>query len=155
VSSWISLAGWILLSAAVALLGGYANSYSVYDWYPQLQKPSFNPPSWVFAPVWTTLYAVMAVAAWRVNSRVPLGHPAILAYWVQIALNLAWSVLFFGMREIGWALADIAALLAAIGAAITLFFRVDRAAALLMIPYFWWVSFAAVLNYEIWRLNPS
>lgn len=148
------LAAFLLLVALVSAAGGWATSSSVGTWYAALAKPSFNPPGWVFGPVWTVLYAMIAVAGWRLWRRGgPASRRALTAWYVQLVLNLAWSFLFFGGRMIGWALAEIVLLAAAIAAAIALAWRVDRMAAWLLVPYLAWVSFATLLNAALWRLN--
>lgn len=149
------LAGFVLLNAAVSALGGWATAGSVGDWYPALAKPSFNPPSWVFAPVWSALYLMIAIAGWRAWRRGPGRRErlALTVYAVQLVLNLSWSLVFFGARLIGPALAVIVALLAAILVNAWLFWRIDRAAGALLLPYAAWVAFATVLNAALWRLN--
>ncbi len=124
-------------------------------WYQDLQKPAFNPPDWVFAPVWTTLFIAMAVAAWRVwrrGGRAGAGRELAL-YGLQLALNLGWSALFFGLREIGWALVEILVLFVAIAATTVLFWRRDRVAGLLFLPYLAWVAYATLLTAALWTLN--
>lgn len=140
---------------AVAALGGAATASSVGTWYQALAKPAFNPPDWVFAPVWSLLYLTIALAGWRVwRRRARAGARAALAvYALQLALNLGWSLVFFGARQIGAALVEIALLLAAIAATQVLFYRVDRPAAWLLAPYAGWVAFAALLNAALWHLN--
>ena len=149
------LAGFVLLCLAVSALGGLATSSSVGTWYQTLAKPSFNPPDWVFAPVWTTLYIFMAISGWRVwrtpNSQ--LRTHALRVFYVQLVLNLLWSFLFFGMQEIGLALVEIIALLAAIVVTMVLFSRIDRPAGMLFLPYSIWVAFASLLNSALWVLN--
>ena len=148
---WLALAGWIALCVSGGLIGGLATSADT-AWFAALRKPSWNPPSWVFAPVWTTLYVMMGVAAWRVWRR-RTRNAALWLFAVQLALNFAWSFIFFSAREIDLAFAEIVVLWAFIAATIIAFSRVDRAAAWLMGPYLAWVSFAAVLNGTIVRLN--
>lgn len=151
---YAGLAVFIAINFAVSALGGWATAASVGTWYPTLAKPAFNPPNWIFAPVWSALYLMIAIAAWRVWRRG--GGEARLAltvYAVQLALNLSWSFVFFGARLIGPALAVIAALLAAILANAFLFWRIDRVAGALLVPYAAWVSFATLLNAALWRLN--
>ncbi len=139
---------------AVAALGGWATSTSVETWYTTLNKPSFNPPNWLFGPVWSVLYAMMGLAAWRVwlqDGRLfsaPLG-----IFAVQLLLNLAWSVLFFGLRAPAAALADLVLLIAAVALTIRLFAPRDRIAAWLLAPYLAWITFAATLNLAIVMLN--
>jgi tryptophan-rich sensory protein len=146
---------FLVLCLAVAALGGAATASSVGNWYPTLAKPAFNPPNWIFAPVWTALYFMMAVAGWRVWRRDGLRRArwALTLFALQLALNLAWSILFFGMHSIGAALIEIVVLLLAILATALAFWRRDRAAGMLFVPYAAWVAFAAVLNAAIWRLN--
>ena len=150
-----ALAGFVALCLAVAAAGGAATATSVTTWYAGLAKPAFNPPNWVFAPVWTALYLMIALAGWRVwrrRARAEARHA--LALWaLQLALNLCWSLVFFGARMIGAALAEIAVLLAAILATAALSWRIDRTAALLLAPYAAWVAFATLLNAALWRLN--
>jgi tryptophan-rich sensory protein len=149
------LGGLVVLCLVVAALGGAVTASSVDTWYVALAKPAFNPPGWVFGPVWTVLYLLMAFAAWRVwrlgaasEARVALG-----AWGIQLALNLCWSFIFFGARMIGVALAEIIVLLAAILVTAILFWRIDRLAGALLVPYAAWVAFAVVLNAALWRLN--
>ena len=104
---WIVLAGFIAICLLAGALGGWVTSQSVAEWYPALNKPAWNPPAWVFAPVWTTLYVMMAVAAWLVWKKAPRGSGvrlALVLFFVQLALNCLWSFLFFGARSPGWAL---------------------------------------------------
>jgi len=147
-------AAFVAINAAVSALGGWATATSVGTWYQALAKPAFNPPDWVFAPVWSALYLMIAVAGWRVWRR---GggqmRPELAVYALQLALNLAWSFVFFGARLIGPALVVIAVLLAVIAANAALFSRIDRLAGALLVPYAAWVSFAALLNAALWRLN--
>ena len=142
----------IALVVAAASVGGL---FGVGDWYRSLAKPSWNPPNWIFGPVWSTLYLMMAVAAWLTwmkRSAQAVGLPLGL-YALQLALNAAWTAIFFGAHQMGWAFAEIAVLDALILACVITFWPVSRSAALLMVPYFAWVSFAALLNLTLWRLN--
>ena len=122
------------------------------EWYASLRKPSWNPPSWIFGPVWAALYTMMAVAAWLVWRR---GGPrrALALYGVQLALNAAWTPIFFGLKMPGPAFVEILLLLAAIVITARAFARTSLAAALLLAPYIAWVAFAAFLNFTLWRLN--
>jgi len=147
--SWNSLLCFLVVTFAVAMLGAIAKPDA---WFEALNKPAFNPPNWLFAPVWTLLYAAMAVAAWRVYVR--RGFDVALVLWVmQLGLNGAWSPLFFGAHAIVLALLDLAVLLAAVVATAVLFLRRDRVAGLLLLPYAAWVGFATLLTFAIWRLN--
>lgn len=127
------------------------------DWYMSIEKPSWNPPGWVFGPVWSTLYLLMAVAAWRVWVRYGFrGAAAGLSFFfIQLVLNGLWSQIFFGMQLIGWAFVELLFLLAAIITTTFLFYKKDRIAAWLLYPYIAWVSFAGYLNFTIWTLNQA
>jgi translocator protein len=152
---WGTLVLWLLAVLAVGWIGSIVTLPKIPTWYASLAKPWFTPPDWVFGPVWTTLYVLMAIAAWRV-SRVPraLRPPGTMAIFVsQLALNAIWSPVFFGLEALRLALAVIISLFAAIVATLVAFGRVDRCAALLMAPYLAWVGYAAVLNAAIDALN--
>jgi tryptophan-rich sensory protein len=149
--SILGLAGWLALSFAAAAVG---RRFEPGPWYAALAKPAWTPPSWVFPPVWAALYLLMGIAAWLIwrtggaRSRRPLA-----LFAVQLALNAAWSWLFFGEHRIGAALLDIVLLWVAIRMTASGFFRVRPAAGVLLLPYLAWVTFAAALNASIWRLN--
>jgi translocator protein len=153
--SILALLGFLAAVFVVGAIGNVFTSAGMPDWYMSLEKPAFNPPSWVFGPVWTALYIAMAVAAWLVwrDAGFDGARAALTLFFVQLALNLAWSGIFFALREPGWAFVEIVALWAAILATMILFFRHSTWAGALLVPYLAWVSFAAVLNFEIWRLN--
>jgi len=121
-------------------------------WYAGLIKPSFNPPNWVFAPVWTLLYLLIAIAGWRIWQR-DSRSAAMTAWFIQLGLNFIWSPVFFGAHRIGLALAIIVALLAAILSFIATAWPRDRVASWLFVPYAAWVTFATALNAAVWRLN--
>ena len=148
----LALLGFLVLCLGVGALGGWATSQAVVEWYPTLVKPSWQPPAWLFGPVWTVLYIMMAVAAWLVW-RAGNARAALMLFGGQLLLNLAWSFLFFGARSPGLALLDIAALWLAIAATIFAFSFKSRIAAFMMVPYLCWVSFATALNAAIWTLN--
>ena len=146
----------IALPLVVGGLSGYATAGGVSTWYPTLVKPSFNPPAWVFGPVWTLLYIMMGVAAflvWRQGLVAEGARLALAAFVIQLVLNGLWSILFFGLQTPGWALVEIILLWLAIVATLVLFWRVVPAAGVLLIPYLAWVSFATVLNASLWWLN--
>ena len=150
----------VVVSLAVPLLAGLAGSLAtrqaIPTWYAGLAKPSFSPPNWLFGPAWTVLYILMGLAAylvWRRGLAAAGVKPALAVFLVQLALNLAWSFLFFGLRSPLAGLVEIAVLWCAIAISIVLFFRVSTAAGILMLPYIGWVSFASVLNAAIWSLN--
>lgn len=147
------LVGWLALCFAAAVTAVFV---STAGWYAGLHKPSWNPQAWVFGPTWTLLYAMMAVAAWLVwraggwkTQRWALGW--FLLQWI---LNTMWTPLFFGLHRVDLAFADIIALWLALAVTIGLFWRARKAAGALLIPYLAWVSFAAVLNFTIWQMNP-
>ena len=151
-TKWLALVIAIVITFSFSAVGA---QFSPGEWYRTLEKPAFNPPNWIFGPVWTVLYTAMAIAAWMVwckRDRVTV-KPALAAYGVQLVFNAAWSWLFFGRHEIGWALMEIVLLWLAILANVLLFWRIRRAAAMLLVPYLFWVSFAALLNVRFWQLN--
>jgi translocator protein len=137
-------------------LGSFFTASSVRDWYPKLRKPAGTPPSWIFGPVWTTLYLLMAVSAWLVWREYGRGAlPALLIFFAQLALNIAWSGIFFGSRMPGVAFVEIVILWLAILFTIFVFYFLVPLAALLLVPYVLWVAYASYLNWGIWRLNRS
>lgn len=150
-----ALVGFVGLGLAVGAVGAASTASGLRGWYQRLQKPPFNPPSWVFGPVWTTLYVLMGTSAWRLwRKRERPEARALLGLWGgQLALNAAWSELFFRRRRPDAAMADLVALWGAIGTYAVQARKVDRTAAALFVPYVAWVTFAAVLNAEIWRRN--
>lgn len=143
----------LVLFVALVLGGGLAIGYATApgEWYGRLLKPSFNPPGWVFAPVWSVLYVLVAIAGWRAWRKDAGG--ALKVWWLQLALNFLWSPVFFAAHKIGLALLVILLLLAAIIAFIALSWRSERVAAWLFLPYAAWVAFAAMLNGAIFALN--
>ncbi len=151
----LGLLVFLMACFAVSAIGGLITSSSVGSWYQSLAKPSFNPPDWLFAPVWTALYLMMAVAGWRVWRRVGWrdGGPALGIFALQLGFNLGWSAVFFGLRMPGAGLIVIVLLLAAIAVTSRLFLKVDRLAGALLLPYLAWVAFASLLNASIWLLN--
>ena len=153
ISSILALLGFLILCLGVGGFSGYFTATGVKTWYPNLEKPSFNPPNSIFGPVWTLLYIMMAVAAWRVWSAGSDTTFALVLFAVQLALNFAWSFIFFNAHRLGMALADIVLLWLAIAATIAAFAFIDSLAAWLLAPYIAWVSFATLLNASIWRLN--
>jgi tryptophan-rich sensory protein len=151
----LGLVAFLFACLIISGIGGLVTATSVGGWYTTLDKPAFNPPSWVFAPVWTMLYVLMAIAAWRVwrSPQTDLRRRALGAFGLQLVLNLLWSVLFFGFQQIGAALVDIVLLFSAIAFNALLFWRVERLAGWLFVPYLLWVAFAALLILSLWLLN--
>ncbi|MDT0529929.1 TspO/MBR family protein [Micromonospora sp. DSM 115977] len=148
---WWALLGFgaaVFVAAAIGGLGVQGTSAE----YASLEQPAWAPPSWLFGPVWSLLYAMIAVAGWLVWRRVGFG-PALWAWVAQLVLNALWTPLFFGAGRYGLAFAEILLMWVAIGVTVALFRRVSRPATLLMLPYWAWVTFAAALNFAIWRLN--
>lgn len=156
-TDWARLMGCIVVSEAAGLIGSVATINSIPTWYAALIKPAFAPPNWVFAPVWTLLYALMGVAAYLVLQQgwhKPAVRKAVTAFGSQLGLNVLWSFLFFGLHSPLLALFGIALLWFAIAWTIREFHAVCKPAAWLLVPYLAWVSFAALLNFAIWQLNP-
>ena len=152
-----ALIGFLTLSFSAAAIGSAATIPNLSPWYAELRKPSWIPPSWLFGPVWTVLYIMMAVAAWLVWKQ-RRTHPdevrrALGCFVFQLGLNAAWSWMFFGLHQTGLAFGEILSLWLMIAATILTYVKVSRTAALLMLPYLFWVTFAAVLNGAIHRLN--
>jgi tryptophan-rich sensory protein len=151
----LGLVVFLVLCLAVSGIGGAITVTSVDTWYQSLHKPLFNPPDWIFAPVWTILYILMAIAGWRVwrHAQSESRRKAFMIFAMQLGLNLAWSFLFFGLQQIGLAFLEIVILLLAIIANTILFWRVERLAGALFVPYVLWVALATVLNASLWWLN--
>ncbi|MEO8272350.1 MAG: TspO/MBR family protein [Aureliella sp.] len=155
-----SLAFGLIVSLAIcfsaAALGGLATTSSVNDdWFANLNKPSWNPPNWIFGPVWSALYLMMAIAAWLVwkQSGFAKSKGALIWFGLHLILNILWSVLFFALRQPSWAAIEILILWISIAVSIMLFSRHSKLAAGLLTPYLAWVTFAAFLNMVIWSLN--
>lgn len=144
----------ILAALIVGALGSLFTVPSITTWYATLAKPVFNPPSWLFAPVWTILYVLMGVSFWLIwKSHSSEKKRAMGLFIIQLLLNGIWSPVFFGAHSIGGALALIVLLWAAIVLTILVFKKISKPAAWLLVPYILWVSFAMLLNFAIWRLN--
>lgn len=146
----------IMVCVAVGGLSGFATTDAITGWYATINKPSFNPPNWIFGPVWTTLYIMMGVAAglvWKAGWERKDVKAALGIFGVQLALNGLWSLIFFAWESPMWALVEILVLLAFIILTIIRFKPINATAAYLLIPYLLWVSFATVLNASIWWLN--
>ena len=152
---WMGLVGWVALCFATSGLGAVATMPEIGTWYRALVKPAWNPPDAVFGPVWMTLYLWMAIAAWLIwrpagfaAARVPL-----VLFALQLVLHVAWSWIFFRLHQMGWAVVEIGVLWVMIFATTVVFFKNNKLAGSLMVPYLVWVGFASVLNFTIWRLN--
>lgn len=147
----------ILTVEIVGASGAIFTAQGLGEWYEGLQPPALAPPNWVFGPVWTILFALIGVALWLVWRQIEAAprdvRLAFGVFAVHFIFNLGWSAVFFGMQELGWGLAVILALWTLIVATMWTFYRVDRRAALLLVPYLVWVSFATFLNYQFWVLN--
>ncbi len=151
----------IVVSELAGIIGSVFTTPSIAGWYAGIVKPALNPPAWVFGPVWTTLFALMGIAAFLVWSSYAEASEdkkkgvkiALALFGIQLVLNMIWSIIFFGLHSPGGALSEIVFLWLAILATIVVFYKISRPAAWLLVPYILWVSFAAYLNYAIWALN--
>jgi benzodiazapine receptor len=146
----------VVIPLLVGGLGGFFTSSGVNGWYALANKPSFNPPNWIFAPVWTLLYLLMGIAlylVWKSEANKGLKRQAIGLFAIQLVLNFFWSIIFFYAHQPGWAFVEIIALWAMILLTILWFGKISPAAAWLLVPYISWVSFASLLNFAIWILN--
>ena len=152
---WLALAGWLAACFLVSGVAGYATVQAIPTWYAGISKPSFTPPNQVFAPVWTTLYALMGIAAWLIwrMPDSPDRTRALILFWVQLLLNFAWSWIFFHQHLIFAAALEIVILWLAILFMTIAYMRVYPLAAWMMLPYLCWVAFASVLNWGIWHAN--
>ena len=144
---------FLIATLGVGAVASLFTSPAIPTWYASLNRPAFTPPNWIFAPVWTALYILMAFAGWRAWKKTGLRSPEMAAFAIQLALNLGWSILFFGLHRIGAALIEITVLDVAILATLILFFRRDRLAGLLFAPYLAWTLFATVLTRTFGQLN--
>jgi benzodiazapine receptor len=146
----------ILICQLAGLIGSIPNVNAIPGWYSTLLRPSFAPPNWIFAPVWITLYTMMGLALfliWKAGWGNSLARTAIILFAVQLILNACWTYIFFGWKELLFAFIEIVILWVIILLTIRAFFRISPIAGLLLIPYLFWVTFAAILNYAFWRLN--
>ncbi len=147
------LYGFLILTLAVGAAGSLFTTPQIPTWYASLNHPAIAPPNYVFGPVWTTLYIMMAFAAWRAWKKAGMRSIEMAAFAIQLALNFSWSVIFFALHSITGALVEILILDLAILATAILFARRDLIAGLLMLPYLGWTVFATVLTHAFWRLN--
>ena len=155
----IALIAAILICEISGVIGSVFTYQSIPDWYntEKLNKPSFTPPSWLFGPVWVTLYLLMGISAyliWEKGTKKKLVKDSLSIFGIQLILNTLWSILFFGLRCPLCGFIEIIILWFAIAFTIITFYKLSRTAALLLVPYILWVSFAMVLNFYVWRLNP-
>ena len=156
-SGAISLVVWLLICFGAAAIGSIGSLASP-EFYQQLSRPDCAPPAWLFGPVWTVLYTLQAISAWAVWRRrrsVSAARPALLIFFMQLAANALWTWLFFAWRRGEISFVEILLLVALIAVAIALFARAQRWAAILLLPYLAWVTFAAALTYSIWQRNPQ
>lgn len=152
---WLGLAVILVVCFAAAGIGGAITTPKIPGWYATLAKPSWNPPNWIFGPVWSALYLCMAVAAWLVWRQGGLAGAAmpLALFGVQLVLNVLWSCLFFGLQNPGLAFVEVLVLWTAIAATMVTLWLRSTVAGVLFVPYLAWVSFASILNFVIWRLN--
>lgn len=153
-----ALAGWLLLTFVFAAIGGYASAQAP-EFYQQLERPPWAPPAWLFGPAWSVLYLLMAIAAWRVQRAAGQNRSGARAeltlYVLQLGFNALWTWLFFAWHQGASAFGEILVLWLLIAATIVAFWRRDRWAGLLLVPYICWVSFATCLCYSVWQRNPT
>jgi tryptophan-rich sensory protein len=153
-SSWLTLIVLLAVCLGVGGLGAIITDKSIRTWYPTLRKPPGTPPSWLFGPVWTALYVLMAVSAWLVWRDYRLGaRAALLIFLAQLALSLAWSAIFFGAQQISFAFVAVLILWFAILFNIFVFHALNSVSSYLLVPYLLWVTYDAYLNCGIWLLN--
>lgn len=148
----------ILIPLIVGFTSGFFTAGNVSGWYQTIQKPSWNPPSWIFGPVWTTLYILMGISLFlvsRSDAAENVKRTAIILFAAQLVFNFFWSLIFFEMHQPGWAFVEILVMWVLILLTIFSFGKISSLAAWLLVPYISWVSFASILNYTIWRLNAS
>jgi translocator protein len=153
---WIKFIVSLALPLTVGAVAGMATIAEIPGWYAGLNKPSFNPPNYLFGPVWTTLYAMMGVVlflVWKTKADKAIKQKAMVLFAVQLVLNFCWSFIFFSAHQLGWALVEIVVLWLCILLTIFAFGKISKPAAWLLVPYICWVSFATVLNFALWRLN--
>lgn len=146
----------VAIPVAAGAASGFFTSTGLGSWYQSIIKPSWNPPGWVFGPVWTTLYIMMGIAlylVWKSGAASALKKTALTLFAIQLVLNFFWSFIFFNQQQIGWALVEIIAMWVTILLTIFSFSKINNTASWLLVPYISWVSFATILNYTIWKLN--
>lgn len=145
----------ILLALSVGFIGSFFTTPSISSWYAFINKPSFSPPNWLFAPAWTLLYILMGISAfliWKKRDNLKTKQ-ALIFYSIQLILNALWSIIFFGMHNLGLAFLEIIILWMFILITLIKFYKINKTAGLLFVPYLLWVSFASILNFAVWMLN--
>lgn len=152
-SLWIKILICITGCLILGIASGFSTAGSIANWYVTIQKPTWNPPNWLFGPVWTLLYILMGISLALVWHSATNNTKAITLFCIQFALNLSWSFIFFGLHQIGFAFIEIMVMLGFIIATIFAFSKINKTAAYLLLPYVSWVSFATILNGTIWFLN--
>ena len=155
--NWKKLLISLAIPQAAAAIAAYVTITGSGSWYANLQKPQWNPPSWLFGPVWTLLYVLMGISfylVWKENVKSKQKSSAMILWSLQLLLNFSWSIIFFKLQAPGWATVEIALLWMVLLATILAAARISKAAAWLLVPYIAWVSFAAYLCYTIWQMNP-
>lgn len=146
--------GCLLLTLLTGSVSGLLTANEIRNWYSTLHKPAFNPPNWVFGPVWTILYLLMGISLFMIlQTNIKLKHNAIILFSAQLVLNFFWSIIFFNLHLIGAAFIEILILWACILLMVVQFYKIRKAAALLQLPYLAWVSFASLLNFAVWMIN--
>lgn len=154
--NWIKLVISLALPQVAGLTGALFTQTGEGSWYRAIEKPEWNPPGWIFGPVWTTLYILMGIAfylIWKSNAPLHRKRPAMILWLTQLVFNFFWTIIFFNLHQIGWAFAEIIVLWLLILATIFAFARINKVAAWLLVPYISWVSFATLLTGTIWMLN--
>ena len=155
-NTYIKLLISIVVCLAIGGVSGYFTANEIPTWYATLNKPSFNPPNGIFAPVWSTLYILMAISFWLIwksNTESSTKNRAMTFFVIQLILNFFWSIIFFSLHQLGFALVEIILMWMFILFSIVSFYPISKIASYLLIPYLLWVSFASVLNFAIWKLN--
>lgn len=154
--NWLWLFAMVLICQTAGIIGSVFTFSAIPEWYRDLVKPTFSPPNWLFAPVWTILYTLMGISVYLVQSSAKksrLAKMASVIFWIQLVINSLWSIVFFGMRDIGLALIVIILLLTLVTFLTIKFKDINKTASLLLLPYLIWISFAAILNFSLWTLN--
>ncbi|KKR72669.1 MAG: Integral membrane protein [Microgenomates group bacterium GW2011_GWC1_41_8] len=160
-NNFIKLVGAIALCQTAGIIGLFFTVSAIPTWYAQLEKPVFTPPNWIFGPVWIVLYTLMGISLfliWKKRQYMQKTEDATIVtslflFYVHLVINAYWSIVFFGMKDIVSALLIIVILAEMILLLIVKFFRIDRIAGLLLIPYYFWALYASFLNFSIWQLN--